>query len=286
MNGKIFLIVSFVIILTVSLTTNAQVGAGGTASSSLQVSGGVTGKIFAPVGKLVKGLEKKVAKSATTKTTSNNKVVSSTRPKTGKSKTTSAKTTSTKTKIPIQTDDDDSTVSTAPLNYAGLTFKPTKKSTFPQEIAGSLTTDAQFQSALIEIMENFKSAYEVEARKEGKSNNIAMAMSVYLAVCVTAYRDQPEPSDNATENLFNQISSSFAAEESLTELSNAEKQNLHDGLIYLSAIVYAGYSVSKQTNDKPTLQIYQALAGGLIEQLMGVKPDKLNISESGLVIES
>ena len=133
MNSKLFLIVSFVIILAVSLSTNAQVGAGGTTSGGLQVSGGVSAKIFAPVGKLVKGLEKKAAKSTTIRTTSNNKVISSTRAKTGKSKTTSAKTSSTKTKIPIQTDDD-STVSTAPLNYLGLTFKPTQKSTFPQEI--------------------------------------------------------------------------------------------------------------------------------------------------------
>jgi hypothetical protein len=72
----------------------------------------------------------------------------------------------------------------------------------------------------------------------------------------------------------------------LSNLSNAEKQQLYDMLIAFSGFVLAGYMESKTSGDAQTLKVFQTLSGELIRTVLKTDPARLRFSKDGLDIVS
>lgn len=177
-----------------------------------------------------------------------------------------------------------STPAAAP-SARSLIFTPIGNSGADRELVNSLTAKPDEREALLTILRATKKAYEDEVAKSGKSNNVAAALTFFIATCVTVYNDAPEPSDAASENLMSALSDLMSASPQVARLTNRDKQSLHDRLVYISGLILAGYINGKQSNDEASLVIFRLLAGVCLQSVMQLDPKKLHFDESGLVIE-
>ena len=168
---------------------------------------------------------------------------------------------------------------------SSLLFTPIANSGVDRELVNSLTSKADEREALLTVLRATKKAYEDEVRKVGKSNNVAAALTFFIATCVTVYNDAPEPSDAASENLLAALSELMAATPEVANLSNRDKQNLHDRLVYLSGLILAGYVNGKQTNDEASVVNFRLLAGACLQSVMQLDPQRLHFDQTGLVIQ-
>ncbi len=173
----------------------------------------------------------------------------------------------------------------ASLGARSLTFTPIGSSGVDRDLVNVLTAKADEREALLTVLRATKKAYEAEVAKVGKSNNVAAALTFFIVTCVTVYNDAAEPSDAASENLMEALSELMSAAPEVARLSNRDKQNLHDRLVYVSGLILAGYMNGKQTNDEASLVAFRLLAGVCLQSVMQLEPQRLHFNETGLVIE-
>ena len=171
------------------------------------------------------------------------------------------------------------------LGARSLFFTPLPNLGVDRDLVNSLTQNADERLALLTVLRETKKAYEVEVAKVGKSNNVAAALTFFVATCVTVFNDAPEPSDEATENLMDALSELLSETPAVTQLTNRNKQALHDRLVYVSGLILAGYINGKQTNDQASLQAFRLLAGICLQSVLQFEPQRLHFNETGLVIE-
>ncbi len=123
-----------------------------------------------------------------------------------------------------------------------------------------------------ELFKQLKQGYETEVAKEGKSNNLAAAMTFFIASNVVAYHNSEMPSDEATEEFYNSIRDVMAATPEIARLTNAEKQQTHDWLVYMGGFVLLGHMNAKNTGDAKSLADYKSVADQSMRLVLGVGP--------------
>lgn len=165
-------------------------------------------------------------------------------------------------------------------------FKPDPRADTMAKIADELGTNANERQQLLQLFNATKTAFEKEVAANGRSNNLPAAFTFFIASTVTVYRDDPEPSDQATDKLWDGMSGALSEMPELSNLSNAEKQQLYDMLIAFSGFVLAGYMESKTSGDAQTLKVFQTLSGELIRTVLKTDPARLRFSKDGLDIVS
>jgi hypothetical protein len=174
--------------------------------------------------------------------------------------------------------------STALTSSESLRFRPVGNTGIGSLLAKSFTQKTDEQIQLVALFESIKSQYEKNVREKRLSNNLAVATAFLIEVCVTVFHDQPEQSDAATDALIRQIASTYLTNGATARMSNAEKHQLHDTFVYLAALAYGGYKVSKDSNDLPTMEQYQTIAGMLLKELLKIEPQRINMNDAGLAI--
>lgn len=171
------------------------------------------------------------------------------------------------------------------VRHDGGFFRPIPNSGVDRELASSLTQNPSEQQALLTIFRAVKNSYDVEAAKLGQSNNVAGALTFFIATCVTAFNDAAEPSDAATENLLEVINELALATPELSRAPDREKQVMHERLIYVSGLILAGYLNGKQTNDPDSTMQFRLIAGAALQSVLNVDPQKLRFDQVGLVVD-
>ena len=107
-------------------------------------------------------------------------------------------------------------------------------------------------------------------------------MMFFIATTVTVYHDAPEPSEEATENLFLALDAMFNEMPEMANVPNKDKQFLHDTFIGFSGLVLAGYMQAKETKDQQTLKQYRQIAGALLQEILKINPDKVSFEGNAL----
>jgi hypothetical protein len=109
-------------------------------------------------------------------------------------------------------------------------------------------------------------------------------MTFFIASNVVAYHRTPMPSDEATEELFVSLRDTMSSTPEIAKLSNAEKQQMHDWLVYMGGFVLATYLEATNTNDKETLDNAKLIAGYSTQIVLGIDIVKITISDTGLTV--
>ena len=164
-------------------------------------------------------------------------------------------------------------------------FKPNPRSNYLNELAIELGSTPEEREQLQLLFATTKEAFENEVAAKGRSKDIAAAFTFFIATSVTVYRNDPEPSDAAVDNLWSGMSSALTEMPEVQNLTDAEKQQLYDMLVGLSGFLLAGY-MQGQTGDADTEKIFQQLAGVLIQTVLKTDPNKLRFTKDGLDIAS
>lgn len=162
-----------------------------------------------------------------------------------------------------------------PTAIASIKFRPGPDTGIGDLLATAITTNAQEKAVMSELFRQLKSGYETEVAKEGKSNDLAAAMTFFVASNVVAYHNSAEPSDAATEDFYNSVREVMAATPEIARLTDAEKQQTHDWLVYMGGLVLLGHMNAKNTNDRASLADYKAVADQSMRLVLGVGPGSL-----------
>jgi hypothetical protein len=165
-------------------------------------------------------------------------------------------------------------------------FKPDPRADTMAKIADELGTNPNERQQLLQLFTATKTAFEKEVSAKGRSNNLPAAFTFFIASTVTVYHDAPEPSDQAIDKLWDGMSGALSEMPEMSNLSDAEKQQLYDMLVAFSGFVLAGYMESKSSGDAETLKVFQTLSGELIRTVLKTDPAKLKFSKDGLDIVS
>jgi hypothetical protein len=178
-----------------------------------------------------------------------------------------------------------STASAAPIvDNSVAFFKPDPRSDTMAKIADELGTNPTERQQLRLLFTATKQAFEKEVAAKGRSNNLPAAFTFFIATTVTVYRDDPEPSDKAIDNLWDGMSGALTEMPELSNLTNGEKQQLYDMLVAFSGFVLAGYMEGKTSGDAETASVFKALSGELIRTVLKTEPEKLRFNQDGLNI--
>ena len=167
----------------------------------------------------------------------------------------------------------------AASSYAMLRFRPVANSGVAKQMADALGNDAQERAGLLAIFQEVKKSYEAEAAKGGKSNNIAAALTFFLASASMAYHQTDAPSDSLTDALVDILQQEMSTAPEFKSMTDLEKQKMHDWLVVSGGFILAGYLDGVKTNDAKELNDYKELANQLVKLVLGTGVEKFNLAQ-------
>ncbi len=149
-------------------------------------------------------------------------------------------------------------------------------------IADTVGQDAEQKALFKQLFVETKKGFEAEMTPSGRKNNLAAAMTFFIATTVTIYNNDPEPSEEATENLFNALTAMYDETPEMGNVPNKDKQFLHDTFISFSAMPLAFYIEAKDKNDPEMLKLAQVVAGALLLDILKINPNDLRFEGNAL----
>lgn len=173
---------------------------------------------------------------------------------------------------------------TSPSANPVTVFKPDPRSNDLNALANELGSTPEEREQLQLLFATTKELFEKEVAAKGRSKDVAAAFTFFIATAVTVYRDDPEPSDAAVDNLWGGMGSALAEIPEVARLTNAEKQQTYDMLIGFSGLLLAGYAEGQNPGGQETKKLFQQLAGVLIQTVLKTDPNKLRFTNEGLDI--
>lgn len=171
-------------------------------------------------------------------------------------------------------------------NQSALTFVPTGDTGFDVELAQMLTQEADEQEVLLTIFRETKKAFNEESQKLGRKNDVALATTFFIAACITVYHQSPDPSDEATEALYNSLADEMLSSPETAKMSNQEKQLSSDKLIYLGGLILGGYLISKESGDQQTIEAYRKIAAACFQEFTNLNVAEYEFTATGLKLKS
>ena len=169
----------------------------------------------------------------------------------------------------------------AKLNEASVLFRPTGTQLKTREIANLIDAgNPQVLKLLGVILEEFDKG----ARKAGHPNDLALALSFFLATNASIYHDAGQPADPPMVELRNTIAEALAEGNALSSMNDRKKQEMYETLVLFTGFALAIYEEGKAGNAE-SLKISQQLAGEYLLAVMGISPDKITFTDQGLNIE-
>ena len=152
-------------------------------------------------------------------------------------------------------------------------------------LSDSLGDTPEHRDLIRKIYGATQSSFAKEAAERGWKNNMAGGLTFFTATAMTVYHDAPEPSEAAIAAYFKLMNSTLDEIPELRNVSNRDKQNFNNMAVGFAGILLAGYVEGKQTGDAETLANYRKLAGGLINLVLKVDPDKLVIEDGQIALK-
>ncbi len=179
-----------------------------------------------------------------------------------------------------------SSVSDVPIKSDTLSFRPTGTILKASELANLIGRDAGEKAQLVEFFRVVWQEYAKEARRLGKPNDFAFALSVFLASNSSIYHDMPEVEDEQTLALRDRIAAALVESGALNNASDRQKQEMSETLIMFTGLAIIGYQDAKESKNAENLKIFKNLAGITLRAVTGISPDKIRVTDEGLVIEA
>lgn len=184
---------------------------------------------------------------------------------------------------PVRTSSSDSAQPVARLNEASVLFRPTGTQLKTREIANVIDAgNPQILKLLTALLEEFDKG----ARAAGHPNDLALALSFFLATNASIYHDAGQPADPPMVELRDMIAEALVEGNALSSMSDRKKQEMYEALVLFTGFTLATYQEGKQRGDAETVKISQQLAGQNLLAVIGISPDKINFTDQGLSIET
>lgn len=176
------------------------------------------------------------------------------------------------------------TISPAVIQPSYTDFSPATGTDFVERFASALSTDPTEKELVRQLVTITRIEFEKEVSKRARANNLAAALTFFVASTVTVYHNDPEPSDEAIDQLWDGLNDTLNGLPEMSKLTDAEKQEMYEMLVACGGLVLAGHVLSKESGDVKSAAVYRQLAGELIKSVLQVEPGKVRFNSGGLNI--
>jgi hypothetical protein len=177
----------------------------------------------------------------------------------------------------------DSAPPVAKLNESSVLFRPTGTQLKTREIANLIDAgNPQVFKLLTVLLEEFDKG----ARAAGHPNDLALALSFFLATNASIYHDAGQPADPPMVELRDTIAEALVEGNALNGVTDRKKQEMYETLVILTGFALATYQEGKQGGNADTVKVSRQLAGQNLLALIGISPDKINFTDQGLSIDN
>ena len=167
-----------------------------------------------------------------------------------------------------------------------LTFTPAGDSGVPRSLAEAFGTTPEQRASLVDAFSQIKQGVDAELAKEGKSNNLAAAMTFFIAANVVTYHQTEMPSDADSEKLFASLQQAMTKIPAFAAMSNAEKHRMHDWLVCMGGFALTNYLDAKQNRDAQGLATIKDFADYSMRLVLGIETAKLSLAGSRLRVDA
>lgn len=184
----------------------------------------------------------------------------------------------------MQTDSErNSEAKTSSKNYAAFTPSPSENL---KNIANEMGKTAEEKAMFLQLFTETKKGFEAQVGAKGMKNNVAAAMTFLMATAVMVYHESPEPSDAATEKIFNGLNSMFDEMPIMANASSKDKQFLYDLYISYGGLILASYEEAKGTKNRETIDAIRVLAGSTLLDVFKINPTTIYFDGDSLRMKS
>jgi len=166
-----------------------------------------------------------------------------------------------------------------------LKFTPAGDSGVAKALADALGGTPQQRAALVQAFAQLKQGYEAEVAREGKSNNLAAAMTFFIAANVMSYHQTEMPSDADMSKLMDLLQQAMARVPAFAQMSAPEKHKMHDWLVCMGSFALMNYMQAKQQGDAQGLATIKELAGYSMRLVLGIDAKNVKLSGPRIIVE-
>jgi hypothetical protein len=171
----------------------------------------------------------------------------------------------------------------AKLNESSVLFRPTGTQLKTREIANLIDAgNPQVLKLLTVLLEEFDKG----ARAAGHPNDLALALSFFLATNASVYHDGGQPADPPMVELRDTIAEALVQGNALNGVTDRKKQEMYETLVIFTGFALATYQEGKQGGNADTVKVSRQLAGQNLLALIGISPDKITFTDQGLSIDN
>ena len=169
-------------------------------------------------------------------------------------------------------------------NPAAYRFTPGPDPGVADELATAFSKAEDQKSNLKDLFTKVKQAYETDQDKD-KVNNLAAAFTFFISADVVAYTQTDEPDDNSTNQLFEKLQIAISNDPEFAQMTDREKQRVHDWLVCVGGFTMLGYADAKQTGDAQNLAAYREFAANSLRLVMGMDPGEISLGGGKFVLK-
>ena len=170
----------------------------------------------------------------------------------------------------------------APGQDEQLRFTSTGAPVKAREIANAIDAG---NPQVVTILTTILTEYEKGARAAGKPNDLALALSFFLATNASLYHGGGEPPDPQMMELRETIAQALVEANALKGVTDREKQEMYETLVLFTGFALAVYQEGVQGGNADGMKVGRQLAGQNLQAFASISPDKINFSNEGLSID-
>ncbi len=173
----------------------------------------------------------------------------------------------------------------AGANESSLRFRPTGSHLLTSKLADQLgKTQAQKDQVTVIVNAIFQE-FDKQAVKLGKPNDLAFALSYFMAQNATVYRGAADPKDEQFLELRETIVAALAQSGGFKNLTDRQKQELYEMLVSYTGLVYLGYQDARKRGAREEVETYRQLAGLNLKNITHIAPERIDFTADGLTIQ-
>lgn len=157
-------------------------------------------------------------------------------------------------------------------------FKPGPDPGIARSLADAFGRSPAEIANLKDAFDSIKQGYETEVAKEGKSNNVAAALTFFISTNAMVFHDAPEPPDAVTEEMFQNVEKLIESSPSFAKITDPDKQQMHDWLVMMAGFALINYQDNKKSNNAEGLRNIGEFANLATKVVLGKGLDESRIA--------
>jgi hypothetical protein len=170
------------------------------------------------------------------------------------------------------------------INEAALKFHPTGTRLLAPKLVDELGKTQAQKDQVNAILTVLFQEFDKQAVKLGKPNDLAFALSYFMAQNATVYRGKPDPRDEQFLDLRETILLAVGQNEAFAKMTDRQKQEMHEMLVSYTGLVYLTYQDAKKRGDLETAKTMRELAGLNLKAITHIEPERIDFTAEGLTI--